>query len=115
MTERKAVRYIATARGYVDGRIVDEGEAFVTTAPKGSWMEPVDKAEYEAAKATEAERDDPNYDAMTLPALQAVAAQLKVNSDGLSTRDLLTAITAAKAPPAYIGKASCRESGCQYV
>src|SRR3546814_14989618 len=84
MTERKAVRYIATARGYVDGRIVDEGEAFVTTAPKGSWMEPVDKAEYEAAKATEAERDDPNYDAMTLPALQAVAAQLKVNSDGRS-------------------------------
>lgn len=95
------VRYIATARGYVDGRIIEEGEAFVTTAPKGSWMEPVDKGEYEAAlAATQPTPDDPNYDAMTLPALQAVAATMKIDPNGLSKRDLLSAIKAKRQPTA---------------
>lgn len=35
--------YRATARGYVDSRIVEEGETFTTDSPKGSWMEEVEE------------------------------------------------------------------------
>jgi hypothetical protein len=31
--------YRAKERGYVDERIVEDGELFTTDAPKGSWME----------------------------------------------------------------------------
>lgn len=101
------VRYVATQRGYVDGKIVEEGEAFVTTAPKGSWMEPVDAAEYAAALAAmEATPDDPNYDAMSLTALQALAAtddyKIDIAPGGkpLSKNALLAAIKAKRKPTA---------------
>jgi len=34
--------YRATQKGYVDERIVEEGDVFTTSAPKGSWMEEVE-------------------------------------------------------------------------
>ncbi|OAN56928.1 hypothetical protein [Sphingobium sp. TCM1] len=101
------VRYIAKQRGYVDGKIIEEGEPFVTDAAKGSWMEPVDMAEYEAAvAATDPSPDDPNYDAMSLTALQALAAtddyRIDIAPGGkpLSKSALLAAIKAKRKPTA---------------
>lgn len=103
----KTVTYKALERGYIDGQIVDEGEVFTTAAPKGRWMEPVDAKEYAAAVAArDPSPDDPNYDAMTLPALQALAAtddyKIDVAPDGkpLSKGALLTAIKAKRKPTA---------------
>lgn len=107
MTNKTPVRYIANQRGYVDGRIIEEGEAFSTTAPKGSWMDVVDAKEYAAAiAANDPSPDDPNYDALTLPALQALAStdEFKIdfspNGKPLSKGDLLTAIKAKRKPTA---------------
>lgn len=48
----KPTAYVATQDGYdnAGGKIVKEGETFVTTAAPGTWMEPVDKAEKPVAK-----------------------------------------------------------------
>lgn len=99
--ERMSVRYVANQRGYVDGRIVEEGEAFTTAAPKGSWMDVVDEVEYKAAMAAnDPTPDDPSYDTMTLPALQAVAATMKLDVVGLSKADALAVIKAKRQPTA---------------
>lgn len=37
--------YKALERGYVDGRLIEAGETFATSAPKGDWMEPEDDPE----------------------------------------------------------------------
>lgn len=43
--------YRATQKGYVDERIVEEGEVFTTAAPKGSWMEELEPEEKKPARA----------------------------------------------------------------
>lgn len=103
----KTATYKALERGYVDGQIIEEGEVFTTAARKGKWMEPVDAKEYAAAKAEhDATPDDPNYDALTLPALQALASTDEFKIDfapggkALSKGDLLTAIKAKRKPTA---------------
>lgn len=39
----EAKTYRARERGYVDDRMVEAGETFTTSAPKGSWMALLDK------------------------------------------------------------------------
>lgn len=43
--------YRATQKGYADERIVEEGEIFTTSAPKGSWMEEVEPKEAKPIRA----------------------------------------------------------------
>ncbi len=99
----KPKTYRATAKGYADGRIVEEGEVFTTAAPKGKWMEPVKGSGggygvQEAADDAQAPHpDDTNFEGMDEAALQAMAAERGVTQPGeLSKKDLITAIKAAR-------------------
>lgn len=61
-----------------------------------TWAEPADDKEFAAALAADNQIDDPNLEAMALPGLQAYAAERGVPFDGLSKKDLVTAIKAAR-------------------
>jgi len=84
---------------YTGNKMYLAGEPFTTDAEKGEGWERISPVEKAAADASNPlTHDDPNYDAMSLPGLQAVAATKKVAFDGLSKKDLITAIKAADEP-----------------
>lgn len=106
IAKREPKMFRATERGYVDGRIVEAGETFVTRADPGLWMEPtkggndygvqaaVDEAQY-------GKKADVDYEGMSEPALQALAALVGVTKPGeLGKDDLIAAIKAARIPVA---------------
>lgn len=96
--------YRALSRGYLstEGRLVEEGEVFATTEPKGSWMEPVKGGNSygvdEAVDDAQAPHpDDPNLEGLDEAALQAMATERGVTDAGsLSKADLITAIKGAR-------------------
>jgi hypothetical protein len=103
IAKREPKEYVATDRGYADGRIIEPGERFATKADQGSWMEPVKKA---SAKQGRLERavsdtqspisDDADLTTFSVEALQAHALSLGLtNATGLSKDDLIAAIRAA--------------------
>src|SRR5690349_5902874 len=83
-------QYRALARGYVDGRIVEQGEVFATAETKGSWMEEIGAKKRsrleEAVDDTMAtKKDDPDLTTFSLEALQAEALRLGLtDANGLS-------------------------------
>jgi hypothetical protein len=95
--------YRATARGYINGTIVDAGDVFATNMEKGSWMEPVGKNSSTdddlAAAVSDTQsplNDDPSLETFSKAALEAEALRLGLTSaKGLSKDDLITAIRAA--------------------
>jgi len=104
--KRTPKTYRATERGYVDGKVFEEGEVFTTKADQGSWMEPVkDRADYGVDMAVDeaqyAKKADVDYEGMSKPGLEALAALLGVTKPGdLVKDDLITAIKAARIPVA---------------
>lgn len=116
--------YRATAKGYVDGRVIEEGEVFTTefvelvrddkgaikrdkdgkaetkSADAPSWAVEVSKKEAMAQAAADPDNtDDPNLQEMDKAALQAYAAERNVQfTAGTSKADLITAIQAAADP-----------------
>lgn len=96
--------YRAISRGYLstEGRLVEEGEVFATTEPRGSWMEPVkggnDYGVQEAVDDAMAPHpDDANLEGLDKAALQAMATERGVTDAGeLSKDDLITAIRGAR-------------------
>ncbi len=92
--------YRAIDRGYADGRIVEPGEIFATSAPKGSWMEPAKGGstygvEEAVDDAQAVKPDDVVLESMSQGALEAMAAERNVTEPGkLSKKDLITAIKA---------------------
>lgn len=120
-----ATNYIATADGYIDGRIIKEGEAFtadfrelvregkagadkITPIKRGkdgnavrgkvkvpTWAEPANAAEFAAAQAADGDFAEPNLAEMDDSALQAYAATLKVAFDKKTSREDLIAAIGA--------------------
>ena len=107
IAKREPKTYRALERGYVDGKIVEAGEVFATKVDKGLWMEPVkagsnkygvDMAVDEAGYGKKADVD---YEGMSQPGLEALAALLGVTKPGeLGKDELITAIRAARIPVA---------------
>lgn len=95
--------YRASERGYVDGRIVEGGEVFTTTAPKGEWMDeaggkgqPGEKLARAVEEAQDPRNDDPSLESLSKAALNAKALDHGITDPGkLSKKDLITAIKAA--------------------
>jgi hypothetical protein len=95
--------YRATARGYINGTIVDAGDVFATNMEKGSWMDPVGKnsaTDDRLASAVDDTQsplnDDPDLTTFSKQALEAEALRLGLtDAKGLSKDDLITAIRAA--------------------
>lgn len=94
----------ATERGYAivegQGILVEAEEMVPAGAVIGSWMEPIKKGDQRVMDAVEdAQRetkDDPDYTALSKPALEALATDAGVtNVKGLSKDDLITAIKAS--------------------
>lgn len=107
IAKREPKTYRALERGYVDGKIVEEGEVFATKADKGLWMEPVKAGankygvEMAADEAGYGKKADVDYEGMSEAALQALAALVGVTKPGeLGKDDLITAIKAARIPVA---------------
>jgi hypothetical protein len=104
--KREPKTYRALERGYVDGRIVEAGDVFTTKADKGAWMEKVKKSEgYGVDQAVDeagyAKKADVDYEGMSEPALEALAALVGVSKPGeLNKDDLIAAIKAARIPAA---------------
>lgn len=103
IAKRDPKTYKASERGYIDGRIVEPGEVFVTKSDPGMWMEPVKKGsdKYGVDLAVEeagyAKKADVDYEGMSQPALEVMAALEGVSKPGeLSKDDLITAIKAAR-------------------
>lgn len=96
-------QYRATARGYVDGRIVEAGELFTTAEPEGSWMEPVKNGTSSSERLQRAVddtlspmSDDPDLSTFSKAALEAKALDLGLtNASGLTKEDLIQAIQSA--------------------
>lgn len=92
----------ATQRGYAKGMLI-EPEDFV---PDGvtisdAWMEEVEGSAKRARAVREAQADhpgDPNLEALSKAALEAMAAERGVNTAGLSKDDLIVAIRAEREP-----------------
>lgn len=108
IAKRDPKTYRALERGYVDGRIVEEGEVFTTKADKGLWMADVKKSDANSygvdAAVDEAgygKKADVDYEGMSEAALQALAALVGVTKPGeLGKDELITAIKAARIPVA---------------
>lgn len=102
IAKREPKQYKALERGYVDGKIVEEGEVFFTKADKGQWMEKVKKGDdygVDAAvdEAQYAKKADIDYEGMSQPALEVMAALAGVSKPGeLSKDELITAIKAQR-------------------
>lgn len=95
----KPKAYTSTSPVYTGGRYYKPGEAFVTDAKKGEDWTAIDEADKAAIDASQPlGAGDPSLEALDLKALQAIAAEKKVNADGLSRADLITAIKAANEP-----------------
>ena len=93
--------YKALADGFDGKRYITAGETFTTTIKKGSWMEEVGKEDKAARAASVAasttDRQDPDYDKLSLDALKAIAAEKGVPFEGLNQKDLAAAVRAAAA------------------
>jgi hypothetical protein len=107
IAKREPKTYRALERGYVDGKVIEAGEVFATKADKGLWMEPVKKAEasYGVDMAVDeagyGKKADVDYEGMSQPGLEALAALLGVTKPGeLDKDELITAIRAARIPVA---------------
>lgn len=107
IAKRDPKTYRALERGYVDGKIVEEGEVFATKVDKGLWMEEVKPGsnkygvEMASDEAGYGKKADVDYEGMSEAALQALAALVGVTKPGeLGKDDLITAIKAARIPVA---------------
>lgn len=98
MTQPKS--YTSDVKVYVDGRLYEAGEVFVTDQPKGKTWEPVSKAEKAAIEAADLTHEDPSLEGLGIEALRAVAVTKDVNPEGLSKKDLITAIKAKRSTTA---------------
>ena len=103
IAKRDPKTYRAMDRGYVDGRIVEPGEVFVTKADKGEWMEPVKggSTKYTGEQAVDeaqyAKKLDVDYEGMSEAGLEALAALVGVSKPGdLKKAELIEAIRAAR-------------------
>lgn len=92
--------YTSTAKVYVDGRLYEAGEVFVTDQPKGKTWETVTKGEKAAIEAADLKHEDPPLEGLGIEALRAVAVVDGVNPEGLSKKDLITAIKAKRSTTA---------------
>lgn len=104
IAKRDPVTYKALERGYVDGKIVEEGETFVTKADKGLWMEKVKKGDAQkygvdlaVEEAGYAKKADVDYEGMSEAGLEALAALVGVSKPGALKKDeLIQAIKSAR-------------------
>jgi len=101
IAKRDPKTYRAMERGYVDGRIVEAGEVFTTTADKGSWMEKAKQSDYGVDMAVEeagmAKKVDIDYDSLSDAAIEVFAAMNGVSKPGeLSREEQIEAIRAAR-------------------
>lgn len=91
--------YKSTQPVFTGGKYYQPGEPFVTDAPKGENWEAIGEDE---ASALQASMDqipaDQSFEEMPLAALQALAAEKRVKSAGLSRAKLIDAIKAADEP-----------------
>ena len=91
--------YVSTQPVYVNAMYHPAGEPFVTDAPKGEHWKDISPAD---ASALQASADDipadQSLETLSLGALQALAAEKRVKSDGLSKAKLIDAIKAANEP-----------------
>jgi hypothetical protein len=96
---KNPVTYTSPETVYQGGKLIPPGEPFSTVdEPNDNW-EKVSKVEVAAAVASDKTvHPDVNFDAMGVAELRAVAADKKVPFDGLSKKDLITAIKAADEP-----------------
>lgn len=95
----KAKTYVSTQPVFTGGKYHHAGEPFVTDAPKGENWEAIGEDE---ASALQASADDipadQSLEELPLAALQALAAEKRVKSAGLSKAKLIDAIKAADEP-----------------
>lgn len=91
--------YKSTQPVFTGGKYYQPGKPFVTDAPKGENWEAIgeDEASVLQAAADQIPADQ-SLDGLSLPALQALAAEKRVKSDGLSKAKLIDAIKAADEP-----------------
>jgi hypothetical protein len=92
--------YTSDVKVYVDGRLYEPGEVFVTDQPKGKTWESINKAEKAAIDASKPLRGDPPLEKLQLAALQAIAVEAKVDPTDLDKEALIAAIKAAKSATA---------------
>lgn len=103
--ETGAHTHKAIERGYAKGQLVEIGE-FVPEGVTVSdvWMEKLSKEEARdlqvSNEATDPKPKDADLTQLTLPALQAMAAERGVNVKGLNKEKLIDAINAARATDA---------------
>lgn len=91
--------YTAPEDVYTAGAFHKAGDVFVTDAePNENWTEVKPKEAAAIEASTEKVPPDVPLEGMDLAALRALAATKNVKSDGLSKRDLITAIKAANEP-----------------
>lgn len=91
--------YVSNQPVYQGGVYTPAGEPFVTDAPKGEGWKEINPAEASALQASVDEIPaDQSLDDLSLSALQAIAAEKRVNSQGLSKAKLIDAIKAADEP-----------------
>lgn len=83
---------------YVGGVYYKPGEIFVTDDTKGEGWVAVGQAEKAATEASQDIPGDPPLDSLGVDALRAVAVTKHVNPEGLSKKDLISAIKAANEP-----------------
>lgn len=95
---KNPVTYTAPHAVYVDQKLYATGETFTTAADPGEQWEKVSKAEKAAIDASQENRGDPPLESLGIEALRAVAVTHKVNPEGLSKKDLISAIKAADEP-----------------
>lgn len=91
--------YVSTQPVYVNSTYTPAGEPFVTDAPKGENWKAIGEDEASALQASADEIPaDQSLDELPLAALQALAAEKRVKSAGLSKAKLIDAIKAADEP-----------------
>lgn len=91
--------YTADHPVYVNGKYHLAGEVFVTDADKEDTWDHVDKGEKAAIEASDPiQHDDPNIEALGIAELRTLAVTKKVAFEGLSKKELVTAIKAADEP-----------------
>lgn len=85
-----AKTYKASERGYIDGRIVEEGEVFTTASKPGNWMDEV------AAEASEEPDGEIGYDKMKYAELVQLAVAKGIEAPNkLKKEELVAALEKA--------------------
>jgi hypothetical protein len=92
--------YTAPHPVFTDGQYFKAGEVFVTADTKGEQWEEVTTAEKRAIESSQGilEAGDAPIDNLSIAALQALAVEKRVNPEGLSKKQLVSAIRAADEP-----------------